>query len=444
MPNRPSKPSARLTLAAAALVLTSGNWARAQDSGQTFAIHGQSTFVEQVSAAFHAPYSGLQSLNPHGESRETWDVTVYAGVRPWKGAEIWINPEVDQGFGLSDTFGVAGFPNGEAYKVGKSSPYVRLQRLFIRQTIDLAGASTSADADLNQLAGVRTEDRLVLSAGKLSAIDIFDTNVYAHDPRGDFLNWTLIDTGSYDYAADAWAYTYGGAAELYVGRWAFRAGAFNLSTEPNSAKLESDFSQRQIDGEVEERHTLMGRPGAVRITGFVTQGRMGRFTDAIALAQHTGQPADIGAVRRYQSRPGVSLNLEQQVSNELGLFLRAGVADGNLEPFEFTDVDRTIAIGGALSGARWGRSGDVIGLAGVVNGVSRVHEQFLDAGGTGILVGDGRLPHPAPEEILETYYKLAVRKGVAISADYQFIDHPAYNRDRGPVSAFAVRVHGQF
>ena len=411
---------------------------------QTWAIHGQSTFVEQANAAFTSPYSGPNSLNPRAVGKETWDVTAYAGVRPWRGAEIWINPEIDQGFGLSNTLGVAGFPSGEAYKVGKSAPYLRLQRLFARQTIDLGGAREAVDADLNQLAGSQSADRLVLTAGKLSVGDVFDTNRYAHDPRQDFLNWAIIDAGTFDYAADAWGYSYGATAELYLGRWALRAGAFNLSDVPNSTQLEHDFSQRQLVGEIEERHEIGGHPGKVKITGFVSRGRMGRFDDAVQLAALNGGPADISAVRRLQSRVGVSVNLEQEVAKDLGVFLRAGEADGALESYEFTDIDKTVSAGVSATGARWGRPDDVVALAGVINAASAARQRFLGAGGLGILIGDGRLPHPGTEDIVEAYYGLAVAKAARLSFDLQAVDHPGYNRDRGPVVIGAIRLHAQF
>ncbi len=411
---------------------------------QNWAVHGQTTFVEQANAAFRPPYGGPNSLNPRAVGKETWDVTLYAGVRPWSGAEIWIDPEIDQGFGLSNTLGVAGFPSGEAYKVGKANPYLRLQRLFVRQTIDLGGKSQAVDPDINQLAGAQTTDRLVLTAGKLSVGDIFDTNRYAHDPRQDFLNWSIIDAGSFDYAADAWGYSYGATAELYAGRWAVRAGAFNLSVVPNSTSLEIDFSQDQLIGEIEERHDLGGHPGKLKLTGFVSRGRMGRFDDAVTLAQATGQPADIAAVRRSQSRTGVSLNLEQEVARDIGVFLRAGVADGGLESYEFTDIDRTVSAGVSIGGARWGRADDVIALAGVVNEASGERQRFLDAGGLGILIGDGQLPHPGAEKIVEGYYSFAIVKAVHMSFDMQAIDNPGYNRDRGPVAVGAIRLHAQF
>jgi high affinity Mn2+ porin len=140
----------------------------------------------------------------------------------------------------------------------------------------------------------------------------------------------------------------------------------------------------------------------------------------------------------------VSLNLEQQVTETMGVFARAGWADGNVEPWDFTDIDRTISAGVSLSGKHWGRPDDTVGIAGVINNVSGVHQQFLNAGGLGILVGDGQLPHPGLEEIIEAYYSYALSASTRVGVDYQFIANPAYNTDRGPVNVFSGRFHWQF
>jgi high affinity Mn2+ porin len=213
---------------------------------------------------------------------------------------------------------------------------------------------------------------------------------------------------------------------------------------PNSARLDPSFGQVQFVGEVEERHSIAGQPGKLKVTAFLSRGRMGRFEDAIRLAELTGEPADIAAVRRFRSRAGISFSLEQQVSKNISVFAKGGLANGNVEPYEFSDIDRTLAAGVSIKGAGWGRDDDTVGLAGVNNVISRVHQRFLDAGGLGILVGDGRLPHPGPEQIVEAYYDMAVAKPLHVTLDAQFIRHPAYNRDRGPVPVGAVRLHAEF
>ena len=410
---------------------------------QNWALHAQAIFVTQGVFAFSSPYEGPNSLTPN-QVKETFDATVYAGVRPWDGAELWINPEIDQGFGLSNTLGAAGFPSAEAYKVGKSSPYLRLQRLFFRQTIDLGGETQSIAAAANQLAGSQTANRLVLTAGKLGVGDIFDTNRYAHDPRGDFLNWSVVDAGNFDYAADAWGYSRGVAGEWYQGPWAFRLGAFNLSKVPNGETLERNFSQYQLVGEIEHRHSIAGHPGAVRVTMFRNRGNFSRFDDALALAAITGGAVDPSLTRRRMSRTGGHINVEQEVTDTLGLFARAGISDGAIEPYDFTDIDRTVAVGSTLKGKNWGWPDDRIGLAAVVNGISKEHQRYLNAGGIGVLVGDGQLPHPGSEFIAEAYYDWHAARAIDVTLDYQFIGNPGYNRDRGPANVLAVRLHGSF
>jgi high affinity Mn2+ porin len=408
-----------------------------------FSFHWQATYVEQAALGFHAPYSGSNSLTP-ARDRETTDVTVYLGARAWAGAEIWANPELDQGFGLDNTLGVAGFPSGEAYKVGKSEPYFRLPRLFLRQTLGLGGGRETAEAAANQFASERTTNRLVFTVGKLGVPDIFDVNRYAHDPRSDFLNWAAIDAGTFDYAADAWGYTVGAAAEWYQADWTLRLGLFDLSDVPNSAHLEPGFHEFQTDFEIERRLELAGRPTRVLLTVFNSRGRMGLLEDAVALAQQTGAPPDIEAVRRYRSRFGASLDLEQQIASDLGLSARIGKAAGNVETYEFTDIDRTVSLGLSLQGSRWTRPDDTFGLVGIDNRISGARQRFLNAGGLGILVGDGQLPHPGPEQIIETYYELRAWQNVQLTLDYQWLNHPAYNTERGPVSVIAGRFHVQF
>ena len=412
--------------------------------------HAQTTISWQGYPAFRSPYEGPNSLPGGGQGREVSDATLSAGVRLWQGAEAWVDPEIDQGFGLGDTHGIAGFTSGEAYKFGSAYPYARVQRYFIRQTIDLGGDEQKVDADFNQFAGSQTANRLVLTIGKFSIADLFDTNKYANSAKSDFLNWTVLNAATFDYAGDAWGYTYGGAAEWYQGDWTLRGGVFDLSATPAGGVspfaygLDPTFDQFQLVGEIERRYSLWDQPGAIKITGVLSRGRAGDYAAAIALSQATGMPADIDAVRSYTSRPSFSVNWQQQVTENVGVFARAGWADGNIEPWDFTDVDRTVSGGVSLNGKPWGRPDDTIGIAGVVNGISAVHQEFFNDGGLGILIGDGMLPHPGLEEIFETYYSYALTDSIKLAADYQFVNNPGYNTDRGPANVFSGRVHWQY
>jgi high affinity Mn2+ porin len=409
---------------------------------ETWAVHGQATNVWQFQPAFHSPYQGPQSLPGDANARETLDATLYLGFRPWRGAEIWINPEMDQGFGLGNTFGAAGYLSGEAYKLGEPTPYYIMPRAFFRQTIDLGGESEKIDPDLNQLGGSRTANRLVFTVGKFAVTDIFDTNKYANNPRTDFLNWAIIQQGAFDYAANAWGETYGASAEWYQDRWAARVGAFDLSVQPNDKYLDNRFiSQWQLAAELEERHTLWDQPGKVRFLYWLTRGNLGTYADALALGAATGTTPSVAAVESYRSKFGVGVNLEQQIMPDLGVFARASWSQGGVQEDDFTDINASISGGVSLAGTRWGRPDDTVGLGAAANQISHSAKLYFAAGGLGGLIGDGQLPQAGPEKILETYYNIGLFSIAHVTLDYQFVNNPAYNQQRGPVSVFALRLH---
>jgi len=424
-----------------AAVISAMTLTAAAAAPEDWSLHGQATLVWLYQPAFHSPYQGANSLDPVGVGKETFDATLFLGTRVWDGGEIYADPEIDQGFGLSNTLGVAGYVSGEAYKVGKAAPYFRLQRLFFRQSFDLGGETQSVGSDANQVPGTRGADNLVFTAGKFSVVDVFDSNALAHDPKSDFLNWSLIDTGAFDYAADAWGYSYGGAAEWTQSWWTLRAGLFDLSRVPNTTKLVRGFGQYEIAGEFEVRHSLFGRPGVVRLLGFVNRGRMADYDEAVALGAATHSIPDPALVRRPAFRGGGALNIEQEIGDDLSLFARLGLDDGSKEAFEFTEINRTEALGVAWKGSAWGRPDDSVGIAAVDNGVSDAARRFLAAGGLGILIGDGRLPHAGDEDIFEAYYRAKASDWLAVSLDYQWIRDPGYNADRGPVSVLGLRLH---
>lgn len=407
-----------------------------------FAVHGQATLTWQYAPPFRSPYRGQNSLLPN-QARETFDMTFYVGTKLWDGAEFWVNPEIDQGFGLSGTFGVAAFPSAESYKVGSDYPYARLPRYFVRQTLDLGGATETIQGGPNQFAGKQSSERMVITAGKFSVGDIFDVNRYAHDPRVDFLNWGLADATTFDYAADAWAFTYGTAVEWYTGPWTVRGGVFDLPVTPNNTDLDPSFGQFQMVGELEHRHQFWGLSGKLLVTGFLNRARLGRFDEAVRRGQATGTTPEIADVRRYTSKTGVSASLEQQLTPDIGLFARAGLSSPNLETNAFTDSDRALSAGLSVSGRMWGRADDTLGLGGLINHISAARIAYLDAGGLTAIIGDGRLPNSGNERVIEAYYSLPVLSW-RLTADYQFIANPAFNRDRGPVHAIATRLRTQF
>lgn len=413
---------------------------------QPWNVLGQYTNVTQFNPAFPSPYAGRNSLDAASHSSATNDLTLYAGMRISGGGELWINPEIDQGFGLNDTTGLAGYPSGEAYKVGADAPYLRLPRLFYRQVIDLGGSEQVVEPAANRLGGRQSSDNVILTIGKFSVVDVFDTNSYAHDPRSDFLNWSVVESGAFDYAADAWGYTDGAAVEWTRSWWTLRGGFFALSYTPNSTILDTSFTQHEWVAELEERHRWRDRPGKIKLLAFLNQGRMGSYDSAVQLAQQSGGTPDTALVRSASSQAGFAVNLEQQVTDELGFFSRASMNQGKQETFEFTDINRSVSAGLSMRGGSWGRLDDTFGLAAVANGLTGAARNYFAAGGMGVLIGDGQLPHYGLEKIIETYYSYSVDAvdHLLLTLDYQYIVNPAYNEDRGPVSIGGIRVHLEF
>jgi high affinity Mn2+ porin len=408
---------------------------------QTWNWHAQNTDIVQYHPSFPASYAGPNSLDSAGEVAETVSLDLYAGARLWRGAEAHIDGMMWQGFGLSKALGVEGFPNGEAFRLGTWVPNVTIARLFIRQTIGLGGEQETVEDDQLHLAGKQDVSRLTLTLGKISAKDIFDNNAYANDPRTQFMNWALMANEAWDYPADSLGYESGFAVELNQPHWTARYGFFQMPDVSNGIGQDEHYLEAWgMVAELERRYTVNGHPGAVRLLGYLNSAHMGSYQAAVDNAERTGLPADIVATRAYRYKYGFGLNLEQEIIKNVGAFARLGWSDGQNEAWVFADVDRTASLGLSIKGEFWGRTNDTVGLAGIVNGISRVHQEFLSAGGTGILAGDGNLDYGL-EKIGEAYYDFQIWKTLHGALDYQFIIDPAYNRDRGPVSVLGARLH---
>ena len=141
----PSIPLAALVCATASLAsaqTTTNTPALASQpaaSTQNWNWHVQNTDLVQGYPSFPAKYSGPNSLPTGGETRETVSLDLMAGLRLWPGAEAHLDGLLWQGFGVNNTLGVDGFPNGEAFRkdfAGRPTPLYLCKRL----TEQLGGA----------------------------------------------------------------------------------------------------------------------------------------------------------------------------------------------------------------------------------------------------------------------------------------------------------------
>ena len=358
---------------------------------QAWAIHVDAIEVLQGQPGFHAPYSGTNSLYPGDNFRQTSEADLFFDVRLWPGAEFYFNPEYYQGFGLGITHGLAEFPNSMAYKVGKYRGDVNVPHLFIRQIIGFGGEQEQLEADELQLAEKVDISRLTIQVGRMAVTDIFDNNAYAHNPRVDFLNWAAVDAIAFDYPADALGYEEGATIELNQKNWALRYGWFTIPERGN----QNATNGRYLEGwdqviELEERYTLFGHPGKLRLLGYLERANMGSYR---ATTDQPSLQANIIDTRQYRLTEGLVVNLEQEITSDLGAFFRFAVRNPNYEAWQFSDASRSIEAGLSLKGTRWNRPNDTVGLAEMAAGIGHAEQVFFNAGGLGILAGDGKLPH---------------------------------------------------
>ncbi|HEX7454441.1 MAG TPA: carbohydrate porin, partial [Gallionella sp.] len=392
----------------------------------------QVTYNWQKHPAYQAAYSGPNSIMSSAEKMYTFTTTGSFGFRPWQGGEIYLNPEIAQGVPFSTNLvGLGGFTNGEITRAAGTNPTLYRQRLFLRQTWNNGGESQRVESGFNnQMAGWVDKNRVVLTVGNFSTLDVFDPNTYAKDPRTQFMNWGNWTYAAYDYAADARGFGWGFAAEWYKDEWVLRFGRMTGPVRPNEMPVDQAIFKHFGDQiEVEHEHTLYGHPGKVRVLGWRNRAKTASFTDALAWLKanpgnYTG-PDALFAVRNTEKiKYGLGVNVEQEISENTGFFTRIMQADGRTETYAFTEVDGSLSTGVVVKGAAWGRSEDGVGLSVMRNTLSDERRRFLEAGGISFFIGDGALRY-RPEDIFEGYYSYGVAKGVWLTADYQRIQNPA-------------------
>lgn len=404
----------------------------------------QATYVWQGKRPMGAAYTGPNSLVPDRERSYSFTGTVFAGWRLAPATELYFNPELALGLPLSGLTGLGGFTNGEMARTTGRNPNLYRSRLFLRQTWGMGGDREELEGEANQLAGSVDARRIVLTAGNFSALDVFDDNAYSHEPRRQFMNWSLMTHGAWDYPADSRGYTWGAALEYISPDWAARAGRFLQPKVSNGLPLNTDWRSSYGDvAELELPYAIAGHGGRARLLAFRNVAVMGGFDDAVAAGARLAQTPDLAGVRRRQAKRGWGINLEQSLARDTGAFMRASRGDGRTETYAFTEIDRSLSAGLSFNGRRWQRAADEAGIALVRNGLSADHRRYLQAGGLGFFLGDGRLNY-RPERTLEAWYSFKFTAPLWLTLDYQRVANPGYNADRGPAQVLSLRLHTEF
>ena len=416
-----------------------------------FWISGQANFISQAHPPFHAPYSGPHSFRPEFEHATSRLLTLYTGMRLNGSSEILVDIEDASGYGMSNSLGLAGYTNLDVVRIpGEGSPLSTapyLARGIIHKVFALSNDKIENQRNPLSLFSQLPRRRLEIRFGKFDLVDFFDQNSVGSDTHFQFTNWTVVDNGAYDYAADTRGYTVGLVADYEDRNWGFRFGETLMPKIANGIDLEWKVWQAHADNfEYELRRGLLPtKPGVVRLLAYVNHANMGIYRQAVAqFLQHLVATPDITKHPWHITRKyGFGVNLEQNLAPHLTAFGRFGWNNGKTESFAYTEVDQTFAGGFRADGAWWGRRYDRAGLAIVTNAISKDHQIYLADGGLGFLLGDGRLNY-GRENIVETFYTAHLWRGIYVSPGLQYINNPGYNRDRGPVLVPSGRLHLEF
>ncbi len=421
-----------------------------KDSVADWSVHFQNTTVTQIHPAFAVKYSGDNSLDDGYEVATSNTTTISIGRKLWKNAFFIFNQETTGGGGLSKTKGLAGFPNGEIYRVGASALTPFVARAYFQQIIPLKNSSYEFQSSgQNQFAGKIPTSRLVITAGKFCITDFFDDNKYNHDARSQFLNWSLMAQGAWDFPADVRGYTTGIVVEIIKPTWALRFASVEVPKIANALPMEWKLNGANSETIEFEKHwnTKNNLPGAIRTNVFATFSKAPFYKDAIAkMAIGDSSLNDIitgnsEGTKYYGAKYGFGFNLEQAINKSMGFFARYSWNDGKTASWAFTEIDKSLQLGVEINGTNWNRKNDAWGIAAVINNISEEHKNYLAAGGYGFIIGDGKLNYGA-ESVFETYYRFYITSFVQLSFDYQLAINPAYNKDRqGPVHIPSIRLH---
>jgi high affinity Mn2+ porin len=410
-------------------------------------ISGQANWISQWHPAFHSPYQGVNSLPPQAQDATSRVLTLFTGLRLTSTTELLCDVQESAGHGIGEALGLAGETNLDVVRNPTLSKAPYIARLMWHRIIPLSKETATSARTPFSLFSTLPVRRLELRFGKFSLADFFDANAYGSDSTFQFMNWTADNGGTYDYAADTRGFTFGGMIEYHDRRWVARFAEGLMPKVANGINLDADVSRAHAENIEFELHgaVLRHQEGVVRFLGFVNHANMGSYPEAIDnfLAGITPKPDITAHPLQTTIKYGFGVNFEQPLNDWMGVFGRWGWNEGRHESFAYTEVDETVEIGAGGNGKRWHRKFDRAGLVFISNGISRDHQQYLALGGSGFLLGDGRLNY-GRENIIETYYTAHVWRGIYPALGMQHINNPGYNRDRGPVVVPTLRLHLEF
>ena len=464
-----------------------------KDTLPKFTVHFQQTLVEQYHPDFYSanPVSlqrtssgvggsltGGRTLYSGTEKCMSSTSTLYIGLNVAHNLEFYLNPEVAGGSGFSGCNGIAGFPNGETFRVGDPSPTFYIARAFFMYNIPLNKEKTYREEDQNTLPAFVSSERIMINFGKYSISDFFDGNVSSHDPKTSLSNWALMDCPAWDYPSNTRGYTWALNAKLIKKKYVLRLStAVNALWSNGLVTANNNFMPTGMDyirahGEIAELIFPIVKKGNsnqfIKLMVWANHADMGSYAEATNILSHNlsdsvrlitsssnlVSPAMDSSRNKlkspYYGKYGFVANWEKIVKKDR-VFVRVGWNDGKRESWMYTEVDQSLSFGTFIGCDKLKRPNDKIRVAVAINGISKEHMSYLQNGGYGFIIGDGGevignkwvsnyQKQNVAESIVELQYNYQY-SFLNLSPDVQFIVNPGYNINRGPVWVFGLRAH---
>ena len=138
-------------------------------------------------------------------------------------------------------------------------------------------------------------------------------------------------------------------------------------------------------------------------------------------------------MRRPNVKLGIGINVEQHITDDIGVFFRGMYSDGQTEVDAYDPADRSIIFGAVAKGSAWHRHFDVTGAG---FGMSWIRRSTPSTSPWAVSTASSATATSSTrraEGVVEAFYSVNLLKAIWLTGDYQFLWNPAFNADRGPV-----------
>ena len=262
-------------------------------------------------------------------------------------------------------------------------------------------------------------DSLFITVGQLDPTGYFDGNELANNELSQFMANIFVNNPTIEWGGDGNFYGPGVRVTYFpVENFDISVGAFE-----GNGDYADTFDNPFLMVEANLKVSLLGRDGNYRAYYWNRRGR--------GSADDTATPTDLSLAEETNS--GVGVSIDQMLTDDLGVWLRAGMQREKVAQF-----DKFVGGGVSLAGSAFGRGEDSAGFGYAATFMGDAYEATMVPGFDS-----------APEHYMEAYYDYAVGEatatsGLHIAPDLQYIANPGGDNDADDAFIYGVRMQVHF